>query len=451
MSDNIENILTNYHLLIPKRDYAAIIIRLEKKIKNGELEEYFTFDDIEYTAREMQKETTINVETTVQYLLNFFLIKNPNRSNSYTLTQYARNFVGVISDKISSPYSNLPLKQNFEKYFNLKEEDLASVEGLNNWFNLGFDLIAKKVISDHIESLYDDLKEATSQLNEILLLEGIAALQLVKLFSDTFQKFVERSREIREVINFKNSVLKKINDFENQLYTTYNSYSANQRKHNKTEFEQSKKDWNTAKIIAQKVKSFFDQIDLRFENINNQIHFASKKLNELGETFEKKALLKVNLKKMLRCALKDVKHTNEGVRFHSFPLKAIPYQHIYFNALKQYDFEMEQENSIIPLEQDREYFVDQEKQFLKDVNVQERVSIWIDNLKQRLEAEKELDISAEFQKIYTEEGNAQTPLRVSYDLINNSQSNIDDVIEIERELSSNENNIQLWKVHLKRK
>tara|TARA_B100001778_G_C18565299_1_gene619805 strand:+ start:32 stop:1387 length:1356 start_codon:yes stop_codon:yes gene_type:complete len=451
VENSIENILSKYTLLIPKIEYASIIIRLEQKVKNEELEEHFTFDDIEYTAREMQTETAINVETAVQYLLNFFLIKNPNRSNSYTLTQYARNFVGVISDKISSPYSNLPLKQNFEKYFNLKEEDLASVDGLNNWFNLGFDLIAKKVISDHIESLYDNLKEATSELNEILLSEGVAALQLVKQFSVIFQKFVERSREIREVINFKNSVLKQISDFENGLYSTYNSYSANERKVNKAGFEQSRKDWNTVKVIAQRVKAFFDKIDLRFENISNQIHFASKKLNELGETFEKKALLKVNLKKMLRCALEDVKHTDEGVRFHSFPLKAIPYQYIYFNAFKLYDFEIEQENPIIPLERDNAYFADQEKQFLKDVNVQERVSVWIDNLKQRLEAEKKLDISTEFQKIYTEEGNAQTPLRVSYDLINNSQSNSDDAIEIKREINSNDNKIQLWKVQLKRK
>ncbi len=245
--------------------------------------------------------------------------------------------------------------------------------------------------------------------------------------------------------------MRPINNFENDLYTTYNSFSANQRTNNKIDFEQSKKDWNTVKIIAHEVKAFFDQIDLRFENISNQTHFASKKLNELGETFEKKALLKVNLKKMLRCALEDIKHTNEGVLFNSFPMKAIPYQDTYFNAFKQYDFEMEQENPIIPLEKDDEYFMEQEKKFLNDVNIQERVSVWIDNLKQKLEAEKELDLTAEFQKIYTEEGNTQTPLRVSYDLINNSQSSIDDVVEIKREINSNENNIQLWKIHLKRK
>lgn len=451
MNPNIENILSNYDLLIPKKEYALIILRLERKTFNNELEEFFTFNDIESAAREIPEDRNVNVEIAVQHLLNYFLIKNPNQVNSYSLTQYARNFVSVISDKISSPYSNLPLRQNFEKYFNLKEEDLASIEGLNDWFNLGFDLVSKKVISDHIESLYDDLKEATTKLNEILLLEGVEALQLVKLFSDTFQKFVDRSREIREVINFKNSVLKKINEFENDLYDAYNSYSAHQRKTNKNEFEKSKKDWNTVRLMAQKVKTFFDQIDLRFENISNQIHFASKKLNELGETFEKKALLKVNLKKMLRCALEDTVHTDEGVKFNSFPLKARPFQQIHFHSFKLYDFEVGQENPIIPLEKDDDYFADQEKKFLRDVNVQERVSVWIDNLKQRLESEKELDISTEFQKIYTEEGNAQTPLRVSYDLINASQSSGNDLIEIDRKLSPEENDIQLWKVRLKRK
>ena len=449
---SIENIISRYHLLIPKKEYASIIIRLERKTKEGgELDEYFRFEDIEHCSKEVESETTINVEIAVQYLLNFFLIEHPKQSNSYRLTQYARNFVEVISDKISSPYSNLPLRQNFEKYFTLDQENLSSVEQLNNWFKLSFSLISKRVISDHIESLYDDLKEATKELNEILLLENLDAIKLVKEFSKVFKKFVERSREIREVINFKNKVLKQLNDFENDLYVKYDSYSALQRTTNNLEFDSSKKDWDIVKKIANDVKGFFDQIDLRLYNISNQIHFASKKLNELGETFEKKALLKVNLKKMLRLALENVKHTNDGLRFKSFPLKAIPLQVVYFNSFKRYDFEMEQPNAIILLEEDAEYFDAKERDFLKDVNVQERISVWVDNLKQRLESEKQLNLSSEFQKIYEEEKNALIPLRVSYNIITNSQNNVEDEIIIEKDLGINENDIQSWEILLKRK
>ncbi len=451
MSYSIENILSRYHLLIPKKEYASIIIRLDRKINEGELEEYFRFEDIEYCSREVESETTINIEIAVQYLLNFFLIEHPTRSNSYSLTQYARNFVGVISDKISSPYSNLPLKQNFEKYFALDQDTLASAEQLNNWFELSFSLISKRVVSDHIESLYDDLKEATKELNEILLVENLDALKLVEEFSKVFKKFVDRSREIREVINFKNKVLKQLNDFENELYKKYDSYSASQRTVNKREFESSRQDWDTVKEIANNVKAFFDQIDLRLDNISNQIHYASKKLNELGETFEKKALLKVNLKKILRLALEDMKHTDTGVRFKSFPLKAIPSQEVYFRAFKRYDFEMEQPNAIVPLEKDAEYFDTQEKEFLKDVNSQERISVWVDNLKQRLESEKQLNLSSEFQKIYLEENNTLIPLRVNYNLIIDSQSNIGDEVIIEKKLGLTEDDIQSWKILQKRK
>jgi hypothetical protein len=450
LSTNTEHILSKYHLLIPKIEYASIIITLVKKTNEGE-NEYFSFEDIEYVARKANPKVNINIETAVQYLLNFFLIKAPNHTNTYTLTQYARNFVNVISDKISSPYSNLPLRQNFEKYFKLRDEDLSSVENLNSWFNLGFDLVSKKVVSEHVESLYDSLKEATIKLNEILLLESVTALELVKRFRETFQKFVEKSREIREVINFKNEVLRKIDNFENELHQLYDSFSANERTSQRIEFENAKRDWKEVKAIGTAVKTFFNQLDQRFENINAQIHFASEKLNELGETFEKKALLKVNLKKMLRCALLDTIQTNEGIKFNSFPLKALPYQRIYLNGFKKYDFEVEPQNPIIIQEEDKEYFKEQESEFLKDVNTQERISVWIDNLKQRLEAEKQLDLTTEFQKMYNEENNSQTPLRVCYDLINKSQSNINDEIEIIPELDTHENKIELWKILIKRK
>lgn len=451
MSYSIENIISRYHFLIPKKEYASIIIRLDRKINEGELEEYFRFEDIEYCSKEVDSETTINVEIAVQYLLNFFLIEHPKRSNYYSLTQYARNFVGVISDKISSPYSNLPLRQNFEKYFTLDQEALASAQQLNSWFELSFNLVSKRVVSDHIESLYDDLREATKELNEILLVEDLDALNLVEEFSKVFKKFVERSREIREVINFKNKVLKQLNDFENELYVKYDSYSALQRNSKKLEFESSKKDWNIVKEITNDVKDFFDQVDLRLDNISNQIHYASKKLNELGETFEKKALLKVNLKKMLRLALDDIEHIGSEVRFNSFPLKAIPFQEVYFNAFKRYDFEMEQPNAIILLEEDEDYFNAEEKKFLKDVNVQERISLWVENLSQRLEAEKQLDLSSEFQEIYEDEKSTLIPLRVNYNLITNSQSNIGDEVTVEKDLGLNENDIQSWKILLKRK
>lgn len=240
-------------------------------------------------------------------------------------------------------------------------------------------------------------------------------------------------------------------DFSTNFLNTLENCSTNFRASNKLEFEDSRKDWNTVKEIANEVRAFFNQIDLRLDNISDQIHFSSRKLNELGETFEKKALLKVNLKKMLRCALEDIKHTDKGVQFNSFPLKAIPFQEVYFNAFKRYDFEMEPANAIVPLEEDAEYFDTEEKKFLKDVNVQERITVWVDNLKQRLEAEKQLNLSAEFQKIYAEEKNVLIPLRVSYNLINNSQSNVADEVEIEKNLGLNENDIQLWKILLKRK
>tara|TARA_A100000171_G_scaffold42202_1_gene43399 strand:- start:7414 stop:8727 length:1314 start_codon:yes stop_codon:yes gene_type:complete len=437
--------------LVPKKEYASIVIRLNRKVFEGKLEEYFRFEDVEFCAKEVESETSINVEIAVQYLLNFFLIEHPKKSNSYRLTQYAKNFIEVISDKISSPYSNLPLRQTFEEYFTLSQEALASAEQLNSWSKLSFSLVSKKVVSDHIESLYDDLKEATEQLNEVLLLKDLSALKLVEKFSEVFKKFVVRSREIREVINFKNKVLRQLNDFENDLYTKYDSYSAVQRTDKRHEFENSKKDWKNVKEIAQDVKGFFGQIDLRLDNIINQIHYASRKLNELGETFEKKALLKVNLKKMLRLALEDVKHSDGGVKFESFPLKAIPLQEVYFHGFKRYDFEVEQPNSIVPLEEDAEYFSSQENDFLKDVNVQERVSVWVDNLQQRLEAEKQINLSSEFQKIYAEEKSTLIPLRVNYNLIIQSLSKIGDEVIIKKDLALNEEDIQSWKILLKRK
>lgn len=453
MKSQIDHILSEYKFLIPRRDYTAIIALLQERINQGEIEEVFTYEDVEECVYKFKGDQSLQLEKAFQYLLTYFLRKDKGQPNRYFLTQYAKNFITLISEKIESPYRNLPLKQNFEKYFQLKKEDIHSIDDLKSWYEFGFNKIARNIVSQHIESLYDELEKATIDLSNILHAENLNALELVKKFSLVFKTFGKRSKEIREVLNLKNSVLLNLKKISDTFYSELDSITPRERKSDPTHFKKVSSDWDITRNIISEVKLFFVQVDVRLDYISYQILFASKKLDELNENFEKQALLKINLKKMMRLALEDASRDNHHIVFNRFPLKKIPSQDLRLNAPKKYPFDVETDNPIILNNVDLEYEKEQRESLFQALNVQERTSIWIDNLKQKLESDSSLELTNEFFNILSQEENIEIPLNVSFDLINQSRHNTKTDLKIEQTVNSeNENsNVSLWKMSLKNK
>lgn len=450
MKNKIEHILHEYGYLIPRKEYAGIITLLYEKTQSKDVNEVFTYDEIELCAYQLNKDKGIQIEKALQFLLTYFLRKH-SRPNSYFLTQYAKNFVALISDKVDSPYRNLPLKKNFEKYFQLNLEDIKGIDDLKGWFELGFNKISKNIVSEHIETLQDELDKATIDLNKILHKESIEALELVKQFSEIFKTFGARSREIREVLNLKNSVHTNLRILNKEYYGKLDSFTPRQRGNQQKEYRKVKEDWELLERIIIDVKDFFNQVDIRLDYISNQIIYASEKLDQLNETFDNQSLLKVNLKKMMRLALENAEKVDDQYILANFPLKKVSFEQVSILAPQVYDFELDKTNTLIIVERDMEYEKTQLNNFKGELDNQERTSIWIDNLNQKLNSGADLELSKEFQAILTQEENIEIPMQVSYEILNRVSSSKDYKLNIQKVLQEGvENEIKLWKTTIKK-
>ena len=450
MKNKIEHILNEYGYLIPRKEYAGIITLLYKKTQSKDVNEVFTYDEIELCAYQLNKDKGIQIEKALQFLLTYFLRKH-SKPNSYFLTQYAKNFVALNSDKVDTPYRNLPLKKNFEKYFQLNIDDIKGIDDLKGWFELGFNKISKNIVSEHIETLQDELDNATVDLNKILHKESIEALELVKQFSEIFKTFGARSREIREVLNLKNSVHANLRILNKEYYEKLDSFTPRQRENQQKEYHKVKEDWELLERIIIDVKDFFNQVDIRLDYISNQIIYASEKLDQLNETFDNQSLLKVNLKKMMRLALENAEKVDDQYILANFPLKKVSFELVSILAPQVYDFELDKTNTLIIVERDMEYEKTQLYNFKGELDNQERTSIWIDNLNQKLNSGADLELSKEFQAILTQEENIEIPMQVSYEILNRVSSSKDYKLNIQKVLQEGvENEIKLWKTTIKK-
>src|ERR1700727_1340669 len=114
-------IFQKYDLLLPSKfEGGFLILALYQKIRNHELPEIFTTNDIKVTLEEIAKESNQPVtksERTIKNLLHYYLRSVPNEYGRYYLSDHALQQVELMLHKINNPYKNYPLKESFEKYF----------------------------------------------------------------------------------------------------------------------------------------------------------------------------------------------------------------------------------------------------------------------------------------------------------------------------------------------
>lgn len=221
MSLDFNELFSDYDFLIPNRIEGYIIIRLWQKIKSGEIQEEFSYNDIKNIVNEVTALTngaTPQIEKILKDLLHYFIKKPPETVSKYYLSDYAERFIQLLETKIDSPYRNFPLKKNFEKYFAIEFEEIEDFEELNRWFKQGFHDTSKRVILDHIESLQDEVESSIKKLNEILYSDELQAIEMVRLFVNEFKNFGLKAEQIREALFLKDETLKNLKKTADYFY-----------------------------------------------------------------------------------------------------------------------------------------------------------------------------------------------------------------------------------------
>lgn len=442
-------LFTKYDLLLPSKfDGGYLVIALYEKIKDREIEEYFTQKEI----NEILKEIAINFnqESVRQWnnikdkLFHYFLRSLPDEPWKYYLTDYAKNVVELMISKLENPYKNHPLKKSVQDSFTLRHNEIKTIEELERKFGRIFIQGSKKIITDHLESLEDELREAYKELNAILRKEDKQSVtSLVREFTVVFRKFGERAEDITEAIISKDKFL---GDLVNVVDSFYRDMEAN-GKLNIENLQKSKVDWEKAQEIYTDIREFFNSIDQKVSIIRRQINHASEKLTELQEQFSSRAFFRIQIKKLHRTILESSTYTIEGIRFsNNFPLKQLVYEPIQILYPKYYEFEPPKPNIIVNIKVDEAYERNQKQKIAEEINRQQVINQWVDKAKDILESKGQLALEELMNSIVDEEKDLSIAYQVASGMTAFASENNNVFIEVEQKIISlSQQNLSLWK------
>lgn len=453
-----QEVQKSYSALIPTVFNALIIFTLDSKIKQGELKDRFTQKDIAVVIQEVAKvyfpnDSLPNTEPTVKKLIPYFLERPPDhRYETYSLTDYALNFIQLIQNKLTNPFRNFPLKESFTTYFSLQASSINEINQFKSWFTQGFDATSRRLIGEHLEALQDEVDNHINTLNSILQTD-CNALEMVHKFADTFGVLGQKATDLSNALQLKGKTLREINKVIEFFYIAIAEARHPQNDEETKRQEEREDDWLEAKILQQQVINFFNRVDMRLESIRTRIIFASSKLNELQENFQLQSKFKLNLKRLLKITLEYSSYHKDNFQLaDSFPLKTIVEEKTVFTFIPFYKFELSIPNYSIKQNLNEDYQAEKTAIILNAIEQQEKITKWVNILKEKLTNEQALNFSESFYEIANvENGNLEIPLQVGFELLQfASKKNSGYQVQISKELEGNltQNNIHLWKMKI---
>lgn len=438
-------------LLPPKFDGGYLIIALYDKLKNREIEEYFTQKEINEILMDIK--TDFNLDSVRQWsnikdnLFHYFLRSHPDEPWKYYLTDYAKNVVDLMISKLENPYKNHPLKKSVQDSFILRHGEIKTIEELERKFGRIFIQGSKKIITDHLESLEDELREAYKELNDILRKEDEqSATSLVREFTVVFRKFGERAEDITEAIISKDKFLGDLLNVVDQFYRKMEDDG----KFDTDNVQKSKNNWERAQEIYTDIREFFNSVDQKVHIIRRQINHASEKLTELQEQFSARAFFRLQLKKLHRTILESSQYTAEGIRFsNNFPLKQVVYEPVRMVYPKHYEFEPPKPNIIVNIEVDETYERNEKQKIAKEINRQQIINQWVDKAKDILESKGQLSVDELMNSIVDEEKDLSIAYQVASRMTAYTSENSNVLIDVEQKIISlSQQNLSLWKTKI---
>lgn len=184
-----------YKSYIPTEKEGIVLFSIYNKIKTGEINEYFSHEDIRYAISEVHGSDYTHVHDFIGGLLTQF-IERPHRreEGKYRLTEYAINFIELILDQVNSLRKKYSLRDTLQQFALLEPNNIRTFLDLERWFQQSFTDIARRTINDHIAGLNSQLKESLKQLNIILHNDnrkiGEKIVEFSKLFLHVSEKGV---------------------------------------------------------------------------------------------------------------------------------------------------------------------------------------------------------------------------------------------------------------------
>lgn len=447
-----KDLYTKYELLLPSKfDGGYLIIALDEKIKAGDLEDAFTLKEIEETLTEISmrfQQPNVRLWYHIKdNLLHYFIRNHIDEPGKYHLTEYAKDILNMMRNKLENPYKNQPLKQSFEEHFFLRFGEIKEIKGLERKLGRMAMAFPKKIITDHLEGLEDELREAYITLNELLDSEVNEAVALVKAFALTFRNFGKRAEDITETMRSKDKFLKDLSAVVDEFYINTEQAKLSNDEAIKIK---SVEDYNQAQEIYKDLEAFFVAVDDKVDAARRQIYNASAKLSELQEYFSSRRHHKLQVQKLLNYMLQTGDYTENGIVFKTnFPLKSLVYEKEKMLYLRHHEFVKQKANTLIVIPPDEAYEQEERNKIEKEIDQQQIINEWVNKATKQLIEQKEITLDELMNNILTEEQDLSIAYGVASEMIAMVSKKNDINIEIKQQLiATQQNELALWKTKI---
>jgi archaellum component FlaC len=434
--DILQLISTNYSEILPQnRESLLLLVWLNHKIENGDIEEEFTTRDFEEAIEEvadfLHEDKSIQKETLSKKISSYFYETIPKgKGYRIQLTVYTKDLCKLLVSRIEPEILKLELIHTFKRTLPLNDKDLKSIQTLKYWFDNHF-LTARNQILQHTEVLQQTVEERINELRTLLNPNIENPKELIGQFDKIFEDLAKQATGLANTIDFKNETLRKI-------------------KATKSKFSQDTKTFNQFDKMQREVDTFFDNISRRISGINEKIQLASKRLRNLLDTLRHKQQFKINLEKFLQLLLLNGKNVKgEIVLPASFPRKQIPSQQTKYVAIPKIDFQLFNLAKPERPEVDKEFYQRQKDKNLSMLKTQEQTAKWLDKISEEVKAGNEVKFEEWMDEIIETENNLEVPIQVCYGLILGTNKNKKQKLIIEQEKAlSSQSDLQLWKMKI---
>lgn len=440
-------------LLPPKFEGGYLIVVLYNKIKNDELAEQFSINDIRDTLEEISAnhgESIPQTERILKILLHYYIRNSAEKPGKYYLTDRARKLIEFLQNILENPYKNFPLKESFEKSFTISPNEIQTISDLERKFGRLFIEGPKKIISDHLEGLDDELIEGYAELNKILESNEESVTTLVNQFTVAFRKFGERAEDITNSIATKDKFLKDLCIVVEKFYSNLDNLKHPESQNEFELLDQLKAEYGKAKEIYLDIEFFFSTVDDKLTNIRHRIHNASDKLSELHEQFTARAHIRLQVKRLLKITLDNASYSSTGIFFNqNYPLKDIIYENTVFRYPGHYDFNVSQPNIVVRIPSDEKYRDEEYLKITLENKRQEIINEWVQKAGKIIDEYGSIDLKDLIENIMMEEKDFSIAYQVIGEMENEISANENILIHFEKELVNiKDTDLSIWKTKI---
>ncbi len=282
---NLKNeIFERYNELIPEKEVGLIVFSIYSKIKRKEIDKQMSYKDLTNAIDDVWKGLKISYQKgifqkyeEILLVLRKHFIDKDDKTNNYTLTDYAEQFCRFIEEEVQNILKPSEIELIFNNLLLILKDNILTFDKFEIWYKKEFSP-KKNDISSQVRALRKQAEKAQNVLNEIMNLDN-DYFEMLKKTEDQIDEIQTQNQKIIKSFSVKDDIKTMLDE---------------------TDLASIKK----FRIIRTEIRNFFREIDRKLISVSEIIDTTKPKIYKLYQDIEKKQIDK-KLEKFLSYVLQN--------------------------------------------------------------------------------------------------------------------------------------------------